>query len=159
MTTGVVRVRMAEYSVEKSPTRLITIGLGSCVGVAIYDRSNKIGGLIHIMLPENKKGVRPAKFADTGIPLLIEKMEEMGAVRWKMNAKIAGGAHMFSSADRDLNIKVGDRNIEAVRNVLSSEKIDIIGEDVGKNYGRTIEFNTENGEVLVRSYKTGNKYL
>lgn len=159
VTSNAIRVKMAELSVAKAPTTLITIGLGSCVGIAIYDKFNKVGGLVHIMLPSNKKGTKPAKFADTGIPLLIEKMIELGASKRNMVAKIAGGAHMFASDDKELNIRVGARNIEAVRSVLTEEGIKIVGEDVGKNYGRTMEFYTEDGRVLIRSYKTGNKYI
>ncbi|MDI3546598.1 MAG: chemotaxis protein CheD [Halanaerobiales bacterium] len=151
-----IRVRMAEYSTGKSPDILVTVGLGSCIGVAIYDRLQKIGGLIHIMLPENKKGLKPAKYADTGIPLVIEKMEELGASRENMVAKMAGGAHMFNG---DFNLKVGERNIEAVRQALAKEKIKIIGEDVGENYGRTMEFYTEDGTVIIRSYKNGKKFI
>jgi len=153
-----IRVRMAEYAVGKSPDVLITIGLGSCIGIALYDSINNIGGLVHIMLPENKKGLKPAKYADTGIPFLIEKMIEIGARRSNLKAKIVGGAHMFSSAG-DLNIQIGKRNIEAVFRILEEQKIDIIGEDLGEDYGRTMEFYTEDGSVLIRSYKKGNKNL
>lgn len=149
---------MAEYSLGSSPDKLTTIGLGSCVGVALYDAKKKIGGLIHIMLPENRKGLKPAKFADTGIPLLIDKMVGIGADKKKIIAKIAGGAHMFSSTV-DLNIQVGKRNIEAVISILKKENIKIIGRDVGEDYGRTMEFDTNNGLVLIRSYKKGKKIL
>ncbi|MFP4660980.1 MAG: chemotaxis protein CheD [Halanaerobiales bacterium] len=156
--TEPIRVRMAEYSVARSPEVLITIGLGSCIGVALYDRTRKIGGLVHIMLPENRKGMKPAKYADTGIPFLIEKMVEAGAYRRNLKAKIAGGAHMFSSAG-DLNIQVGKRNIEAVYRILEELNIEIIGEDLGEDYGRTMEFYTEDGNVIIRSYKKGRKIL
>lgn len=151
-----IRVRMAEYSIGKSSDILITIGLGSCIGIALYDSVSKIGGLVHIMLPKNtKKGLKPAKYADTAIPFLIEKMVEAGALRGKISAKIAGGAHMFSSST-DLNIQIGKRNIEAVYQILKDENIPIIGADTGKNYGRTMEFHIKDGSVRIRSYKKGN---
>jgi len=153
-----IRVKMAEYSVGKSPDILITIGLGSCIGVALYDSTTKIGGLVHIMLPENRKGLKPAKFADTGIPYLVDKMVEAGASRRNIVAKIAGGARMFASAG-DLNIQVGQRNIEAVSRVLEEMNIKVVASDVGEDYGRTMEFYTENGKVLIRSYKKGKKFL
>jgi chemotaxis protein CheD len=153
-----IRVKMAEYSVGKSPDILITIGLGSCIGVALYDSTTKIGGLVHIMLPENRKGLKPAKFADTGIPYLVDKMIEAGASRRNIVAKIAGGARMFASAG-DLNIQVGQRNIEAVSRVLEEMNIKVVASDVGEDYGRTMEFYTENGKVLIRSYKKGKKFL
>ncbi|HLV10774.1 MAG TPA: chemotaxis protein CheD, partial [Halanaerobiales bacterium] len=89
--TEPIRVKMAEYSIGQAPDVLITIGLGSCVGVALYDKNSRIGGMIHIMLPENRKGLKPSKFADTGIPYLLDKMVEAGASRNNITAKIAGG--------------------------------------------------------------------
>lgn len=155
-----VRVKMAEYHVGRSPDILVTIGLGSCVGIALYDDINKIGGLIHIMLPKSNGGenIKPAKYADTGIPLLIEKMVEAGARRENMTAKLAGGAHMFSSSG-DMVIQIGKRNIEAVYRILEEYNIPIIGEDLGKDYGRTMEFYTEDGRVKIRSYKKGEKFI
>ncbi len=153
-----IRVRMAEYHIGRAPEQLITIGLGSCIGIALYDSLNKLGGLVHIMLPENKKGLCPAKYADSGIYLLIDEMLKAGASRRKLVAKIAGGAHMFSSAG-ELSIQVGQRNIEAVERVLQEEKIQLLAKDVGEDYGRTMEFYTEDGRVLIRSYKKGKKIL
>ncbi|MFW5971998.1 MAG: chemotaxis protein CheD [Bacillota bacterium] len=153
-----VRVRMAEYYVGKSPEVIITIGLGSCIGIALYDNITKIGGLIHIMLPKNKKGLKPTKYADTGIPYLINKMLKTGAMKNNITAKIAGGASMFSSAG-DLNIQVGQRNIEAVFESLKENSIEIVGEDLGEDYGRTMIFDTVDGNVLIRSYKKGEKNL
>ncbi len=155
-----VRVKMAEYHVGRSPDILVTIGLGSCVGIALYDDINKIGGLIHIMLPKSNGGenIKPAKYADTGIPLLIEKMVEAGARRENMTAKLAGGAQMFSSSG-DMVIQIGKRNIEAVYRILEEYNIPIIGEDLGKDYGRTMEFYTEDGRVKIRSYKKGEKFI
>lgn len=147
------RVRMAELSVGKAPDVLVTIGLGSCVGVAIYDRRNKIGGLVHIMLPENKKNAKKAKYADTGIPFLIEKMVKLGASKRRLTAKIAGGARMFNISDESSNMNIGERNIEAVHRILEQEKIELLGEDVGKNYGRSMRFFTGDGNVLITSHK------
>jgi chemotaxis protein CheD len=148
-----VNVRMAEQAIGKDPTLLITIGLGSCVGVALYDPDNKIGGLIHIMLPENRNGSKLTKYADTGIPLLIERLEKYGASKKNIVAKIAGGAHMFCLTDENPGLNIGSRNIEAVFRILAQEEIQIIGSDVGGNYGRTMEFFTTDGTVLIRSYK------
>ena len=153
-----IRVKMAEYFIGRSPDQLITIGLGSCIGIALYDSLRKIGGLLHIMLPENKKGLRPAKYADSGIRVLLAEMIREGASRRKVVAKIAGGAHMFSSAG-ELSIQIGQRNVEAVQRVLKEENIRLIAKDVGEDYGRTMEFYTEDGRVLIRSYKKGQKIL
>ena len=153
------RVRMAELSVGRAPDVLVTIGLGSCVGVAIYDSRNRIGGLVHIMLPENKKKAKKAKYADTGIPFMIEKMVELGAVRRRLTAKIAGGARMFNISDDSSNMNIGERNIEAVHRILKEENIKLLGEDVGENYGRSMRFFTEDGRVLITSHKKGDVNL
>lgn len=150
---------MAEYAISSSPDVLITIGLGSCVGIALYDKRTKIGGLVHIMLPQNKKNLKPAKYADTGIPYMIEKMEKQGAKKRRMVAKIAGGAQMFSMGGEDSGLKVGERNIIKVKDVLKEENIDIIGEDVGKNYGRTMKFYTDSGKVLITSHRKDDNIL
>ena len=153
------RVRMAEYAILKSPGLLVTVGLGSCVGIALYDKRKKIGGLVHIMLPENKKGLKPAKYADTGIPLIIEELVKKGAKRHRLTAKIAGGAQMFSMKGNTPSLQVGKRNIEKVRKILKEEKIDLIGEDVGKNYGRTMKFYTSDGKVLISSHRSDDNIL
>lgn len=154
-----IRVKMAEFKITKTPGVLITVGLGSCVGVAIYDSLHKIGGLIHIMLPANRKGLKNAKYADTGIPLMIEKMINTGASKYHMIAKIAGGAQMFNVISDNNKPGIGEKNIKAVQEVLKKEKIDILGEEVGQNHGRTLKFYTEDGRVEVSSYKKENVIL
>jgi len=159
MTDSSIKVKMAEYGVAESPDQLVTIGLGSCVGITLYDKYKKIGGMVHIMLPENRKGLKPAKYADTGIPLLIEELEKLGAKKNHMIAKIAGGAKMFSVTSKDSSLNVGERNVIKVKEVLKDLGIRIIGEDTGANYGRTMKFFTDNGSVLITSHKTDDKEL
>lgn len=150
-----IKVGMADLKTCVVPDSLTTLGLGSCVGIALYDRITKISGLAHIMLPDSTKITRdknPAKFADTGIDLLIEKMVVLGANEKRLQAKIAGGAQMFSfsSSSSDL-MRIGDRNTEAVKKKLKELGIPILAEDTGSNYGRTIVFYSETGELLVKS--------
>lgn len=159
MTERSVKVKMAEYGVVEAPDQLITIGLGSCVGITLYDKYKKIGGMVHIMLPENRKGLKPAKYADTGIPLLIEEMKKLGAKKNHMKAKIAGGAKMFSVTSKDSSLNVGERNVIKVKEVLKDLGISILGQDTGANYGRTMKFFTDDGRVLITSHKTDDKEL
>lgn len=159
MTESSVKVKMAEYGVVEAPDQLITIGLGSCVGITLYDKYKKVGGMVHIMLPENRKGLKPAKYADTGIPLLIEEMEKLGAKKNHLKAKIAGGAKMFSVTSKDSTLNVGQRNVIKVKEVLKDLGIRILGEDTGANYGRTMKFFTDDGRVLITSHKTDDKEL
>jgi chemotaxis protein CheD len=146
-------VGMADSAVAKKPVKITTLGLGSCVGVAMYDKSSCIGGMVHVMLPsiENARSKdNLSKFADTGIPYLLECMIREGAAKSAIKAKIAGGARMFSfSSNAQLNI--GERNVTATKESLKKLRIPLIAEDTGENYGRTIVLDTENGELIVKS--------
>ncbi|WMW22351.1 chemotaxis protein CheD [Methanolobus mangrovi] len=152
-------VGMADSAVAKKPTKLTTLGLGSCVGISLYDKSTYIGGMVHIMLPsidQARSKENMAKFADTGIPSLLDSMVDEGAYKHRITAKIAGGASMFSfNSSTQLNI--GERNIAATKQVLKELKIPIIAQDTGLNYGRTIILDTENGELTVKSAIKGIK--
>ncbi|WP_406656703.1 chemotaxis protein CheD [Methanolobus sp. ZRKC2] len=150
---------MADSAVAKKPVKITTLGLGSCVGIAMYDRGTCIGGMVHIMLPsvENARSKdNVAKFADTGIPHLLDCMLSEGASKSAIKAKIAGGARMFSfSSNAQLNI--GERNVIATKEILKKLRIPIIAEDTGENYGRTIVLDTENGDLTVKSALKGEK--
>ncbi len=150
----IIKVGIADLNICKPPNMITTIGLGSCVGIAIRDKQNKIGGLVHVMLP-NSKEVRsngnPAKFADTGIPELVRKLEMLGGVRSRMVAKIAGGATMFSFQSKSELMGIGDRNVAATKQALKELGIPILAEDTGANYGRTVTFDPETGDYEVKA--------
>ena len=128
----IIKVGMADLKVAKPPDGLTTLGLGSCVAVALRDPVTKVGGMIHVMLPDstNMRGANanPAKFADTGIAELIRKMEEAGARKTRLTAKIAGGATMFAVSTKCEWGMVGERNVEACKKVLASYRIPILAE-------------------------------
>lgn len=158
----VIKVGMADLNIIKAPGILTTLGLGSCVGIALYDKQSKIAGLAHIMLPsseEIKNNANKAKFADTGIELLIEKMLRKGAKRELLTAKIAGGAQMFSFDNNNSILKIGQRNVQATKDKLKELNIKIIAEDTGGNYGRTIELNADDGSLLVKTIGHGVKVI
>ncbi|MEW6181676.1 MAG: chemotaxis protein CheD [Bacillota bacterium] len=148
-----IQVGIADYKVGREPVVLITLGLGSCVGVALYDPRNKIGGLLHVMLPRmedfGKEG-KLAKFADRGIPVLLKEVLKFGADRRLIQAKIAGGAQMFQGTDSKFQLNIGERNIDMVRKTLNNLGIRIIAEDVGGNKGRTMSLDTMTGMVKLR---------
>ncbi|MCL1936541.1 MAG: chemotaxis protein CheD [Defluviitaleaceae bacterium] len=155
-------VGMADLNAAKSPCVITTIGLGSCVGIALYDETTKIGGMAHVMLPSSKKiknNSNRAKFVDTAVIDLIAKMKRMGSKPTNLKAKIAGGAQMFSIVTSNENMKIGDRNIEATLEILKELKIPIIGKDLGQNYGRTIELHTIDGKLFVKTIGHGIKIL
>lgn len=145
-------VKMADHAVGDKNTLLATLGLGSCIGIALYDRFSKVGGLVHIMLPENPGGKKIVKYADTGIPYLIEEMEAIGAKKRRLSAKIVGGAGMFKSESGDSVMKIGARNIVAVKETLKDLGIKILGSDVGKDYGRSMYFYVNDGRVEIKSF-------
>lgn len=162
MTDNIIKVGMADVNCTKHPGVLVTLGLGSCVGIALYDIKIKTIGLAHIMLPwshQAKNNANRAKFADTGIMLLLEKMSEAGASVNNMVAKLAGGAQMFTFSGSSDMIRIGQRNVEATKAVLQQLNIPVISEDTGGNYGRTIEFFSEDGCLMIKTIGHGIKYI
>ena len=151
---NVIKVGMADLNIAKSPDSLTTLGLGSCIGLTLYDRVAKIGGLVHYMLPDStklKNNSNIAKFGDTGIRELYKKMIEKGASPTRMVAKIAGGAKMFEVSGLSSVGNVGERNAEEAKIILKELKVRLVAEDTGLNYGRTVVLNCENGEYLIKS--------
>lgn len=149
----VIKVGMADLKICRAPDALITLGLGSCVGIALRDPVTKVGGLAHIMLPDSsimKNGtVLVPKFADTGIKELILQMIKAGAKQDRIVAKIAGGAKMFE-VKNDI-MAVGDKNVAAVKTTLAYYKIPILAEDTGLNFGRTVTFYPETGDYVIKA--------
>lgn len=149
-----IKVGMADLKTGKGDDMITTLGLGSCIGIAIYDSSKKIGGLAHVMLPDStaiKNNSNIAKFADTGIEELVKQMIAMGASKTRMVAKIAGGAKMFEMSGLSSIGNVGERNAEASRAALKKLGIRLIAEDCGLNYGRTVELYCDTGKFLIKS--------
>ena len=149
-----IKVGMADLNICHSPDAITTLGLGSCVGVVLYDEGRKIAGMVHVMLPDSTKvrqNQNKAKFADTGIDLLIEMLQKEGSVKSALTAKIAGGAQMFAFNSNNDMLRVGERNVEAVKTKLNSIGIKILAEDTGLNYGRTVEFYPETGDFVIKA--------
>jgi len=149
----IIKVGMADLKTCLPPNGITTLGLGSCVGIALRDKNNKVGGLAHIMLPDSTviaNQTNVAKFADTGIVELLKQMEKLGAVKRNVVAKIAGGATMFAMSSRT-NLNVGERNVEAVKAKLKELGIPILAEDTGLNFGRTVIFYPETGDYVIKA--------
>lgn len=155
----VVKVGIAQMDVVKQPNTIRTSGLGSCVGVVLYDETKHIAGLVHIMLPDSSLGrtqqLNVAKFADTGIKALIELLKNEGVQTFRLKAKIAGGAQMFQfTSDKD-TMRIGPRNVEAVKAELKKHGILLVAEDTGGNSGRTIEFDPSTAKLNIRTVNRG----
>lgn len=158
----VIKVGIADMNVVRAPHSIRTAGLGSCVGVIIYDDINQIAGLAHIMLPDStmmKAGtINVAKYADTAISKLIDNLNKVGASS-RLKAKMAGGAEMFKFTSNANMMRIGPRNVEAVKEQLRKFRIPILAEDCGGNSGRTIEFFPETSILMVRTVKQGVKEI
>ena len=149
-----IKVGMADLKIAKAPDLLTTLGLGSCIGLTLYDPVAKIGGLVHYMLPDStklKNNSNIAKFGDTGIRELYKKMIEKGASPTRMVAKIAGGAKMFEVSGLSSVGNVGERNAEEAKIILKELKVRLVAEDTGLNYGRTVVLDCENGNYIIKA--------
>jgi chemotaxis protein CheD len=154
---------MADLVVSKHPATLITLGLGSCIGLVIFDQISRMAGMVHIMLPDSrdvKNNPKPGKFADTAVPLLLEELHKLGANRSQLRAKMAGGAQMFSIPGKDSAIfSVGTRNVEATLKYLTAEGVKLVASDTGGSKGRSVEFSTETMKLIVKTLGSGTKEL
>ena len=151
-----LRVGIAEAGVVNTPDSITTLGLGSCVGVTLYDEKRRIGGMVHVMLPSTElareKNFNRSKFADSAIPDLLNKLIHSGADQRRLKAKLAGGAQMFSLGGTGNSLlKIGARNVEACRKALTELNIPILAEDTGGSWGRTVELFAESGLLEVRA--------
>lgn len=149
-----IKVGIAQWGVARGNTRIVTLGLGSCVGIALYDAGTQIGGLAHIMLPESTSfpdQKSPGKFADTAIPATLQEMVKMGARAGAIVAKIAGGAQMFNFTGKNGMLNIGQRNVEATKQALERLKIKLVAEHTGGNLGRTMILDVATGQVIIRT--------
>ncbi|WP_338786602.1 chemotaxis protein CheD [Metabacillus sp. FJAT-53654] len=158
-----IKVGIADLNVVKSPNHIRTSGLGSCVGLILFDKVNEVAGLAHIMLPDsslaNKGSMNHAKYADTAIPQLLDRLAESGARVRLLQAKMAGGAQMFQFQSSNDMMRIGPRNVEAIKQQLKKYNINLISEDVGGNSGRTIEFDPKTCELMIRTVNQGTKVI
>lgn len=159
---NIIRVGMADLNVSRHPGILTTMGLGSCVGIALYDTCTRVIGLAHIMLPSSlqaKNRSNIAKFADTAIVKLVNEMEKLGARKANMVAKLAGGAQMFAFNVSTDMMSIGFRNAIASKEILKELGIPIVSEDTGGNYGRTIELYSDTGKLKIKTIGYGIKEI
>lgn len=148
-----ILVGIGEMKIAKSGV-LKTVGLGSCVGIFIYETRQRIAGLAHAMLPKSN-GMKSAKFVDSAVEIMIENIQALGGDKKNMIAKIAGGAQVFKHLTLE-NLRIGEKNIDAVRDVLRKQGIRLVAEDVGGNLGRTIYVYVNDGRMLIR-YSNGDE--
>jgi chemotaxis protein CheD len=145
-----IKVGIADQKMAKAPDKIKTTGLGSCVGLVLYDLNRQVAGLAHIMLPDSslakQANLNPYKYADTAIDRLIEKL-------------CSAGAHMFEFASNNDLIRIGSRNVQAVQEKLNEHHIVLKAKDVGGNSGRTIEFDPASGTLKIRTIYQGESII
>jgi len=161
---NMIKIGIADLNATASPGVLTTLGLGSCVGIVLYDGRNRIGGMAHIMLPSSRivgdNHVNEAKFADTAIDKLLMIMFTMGAKKNFITAKLAGGAQMFISKNGSNDVlKIGQKNVEQTLSILKEKDIPVLAQDTGGNFGRTIEFFSETGVLIVKTIGHGTRQI
>ena len=147
-------VKVAEWAVEQGDGVLVTLGLGSCVAIMLHDAESQAGAMAHVLLPSRslaRDSTNHAKFPDTAVPLLVDRLKRLGADPRRLVAKLAGGASMFSQLVTPGTIQMGERNVLASRNALRAASIPIMRESVGGERGRSIRFYVGDGRVEVRS--------
>ena len=154
------RIGISEYKTGTAPDTLVTYGLGSCLGIVLYDLGSKSGGMAHTLLPEPRPGMaieRKTKFVTTAIQLMLEDLVAMGCLKKNLVAKLFGGATMFSGLQSPDKETIGQRNIRVARETLADLEIPIIAEDTGGRFGRTLVFDLDSGQVMVRSVREDKK--
>ncbi len=155
-------VSVADWAVDRGDAALIALGLGSCVAVALYDPETHVGGLAHILLPSQslaRDRDKPAKFPETAVPFLVDRMGDLGATRRRLRARLVGGASMFAGLSSGSVASVGERNVQSTHEALGRAGIPVVAEDTGKDYGRSVYFFLETGRLEVRSYAHGVRIL
>jgi chemotaxis protein CheD len=155
-------VRVADLRTGVADDTLMTVGLGSCVAILLHDAEARVGGLAHVLLPSpalSRNDSNPAKFPQSAVPRLIELMAAEGARVQRITARLAGGASMFSALAPPGTIQMGERNLVAARQVLSSYGVPLVGEAVGGDFGRTVRLRVNDGRVEVTTVAHGVQHL
>jgi chemotaxis protein CheD len=147
-------VKVADWAAERGDGVIVTLGLGSCVAIMLHDPHTHAGAMAHVLLPSTSlahDSTNQAKFPDTAVPFLIERLKALGADPRRLVAKLAGGASMFSQLVTPGTIQMGERNVLAARMSLRAAGIPIVRESVGGDRGRSVRFHVQDGRVEIRS--------
>lgn len=147
-------VDIADMKVSNDPNAIIiTHALGSCIAVILYDPKRQVGGMIHYMLPlsstsPEKAKLKPAMFADTGIPMLFEAMYKFGCTKQDLIVKVTGGGKLWEDKG---TFEIGKRNYTVLRKIFWKNSIMIAAEDVGGPKSRTARLYVGTGRTTVSS--------
>ncbi|MDB4949254.1 MAG: CheD, stimulates methylation of protein [Gemmatimonadetes bacterium] len=154
MTARQTFVKVAQHAVGGREDTLITLGLGSCVAIMLHDRATLVGGMAHVLLPEPslaRDASNPSKFATSAVPLLMDEIRALGGSASRLEARLVGGASMFTSLMGPGSLNMGERNIRASREALKKANIPILAEEVGRDYGRSVRYWIGESRIVVTS--------
>lgn len=150
-----IAVGLGEIKISNDPnTVLVAFGLGSCVGIGIYDPVNKIGGMLHAVLPSSSSNTNkdaPSKYVDTGIPLLLSELEKKGLNRSKSRLYVVGGANILMANQGNSPFDIGTRNVKATNELLEKLKWKPNAVDTGGHNGRTFRLYLDEGKATIRT--------
>ena len=158
MKPGTIVVKVADLQVAQGDGELVTLGLGSCVAICLHDPVARVAGMAHILLPNkslSRATENPAKFPQSAVPLLVEKMAALGADPKRMTAKLIGGASMFGNLTPSGAVQMGERNVVAARQVVQDQGITIAAEETGGTVGRSVRMQASDGLLMVRTLRSG----
>jgi chemotaxis protein CheD len=157
-----LRVRVADFAVGRDgDTVIATVGLGSCVAIALYDPATRVGALAHVLLPTESMArdrTNRAKFPAAAVPMLLAEMKGLGCDAG-VGARLVGGASMFASLLPTGGVNIGERNVAASRAALAAAGVPVLAEDVGGDYGRSVYFHLADGRLEVHSLKAGRRVI
>jgi chemotaxis protein CheD len=155
-------VRVADLRIGVTDDVLVTVGLGSCVAILLYDADARVGGMAHILLPSPalaRVDGNPAKFPQSAVPRLLDLMLADGARRERITGRLAGGASMFAALAPPGTVQMGERNLVAARQALNAHNVPLVGEAVGGDFGRTVRLRVCDGRVEVSTVAHGVQHL
>ena len=153
--TSVIAVGLGDLFLSRSED-LVAYSLGSCIGICLWDPIVKVAAMSHVVLPTAPAAgpvALPGKFGDTAVPAMLDALARAGAQKFRLQCKIAGGAAVLALGGGGSLPKIGERNIEAVKNALAKVNIRVLGEQTGGNMGRTVRLEPSTGQVLVRTVR------
>ncbi len=156
-----ITVRIADFAVGASDAVLVTNGIGSCVAIALYDPSARVGALAHVLLPNEMLSAssEPAgRCASSAVPVMVRRIRELQGAG-ELQARLIGGASMFAPLLIPGALSLGARNIASARAALAVAEIPVVGEDVGGDHGRSVRFDLASGSLVVASVAKGDVRL
>lgn len=162
MTPGVTVVKVADLNTAAGDRELVTLGLGSCVAICLHDPVAKVAGMAHILLPNkslSRNAENPAKFPQSAVPLLLQRMQALGAEQSRITARLVGGASMFGNLSPSGAVQMGERNVVASRQVLQDHGVQVTAEATGGVVGRSIRFQATDGILMIRTLASGERPL